>query len=39
MKHFAYFVAGVILASLTQALVPPAQALPSLDEMVAKDRA
>jgi hypothetical protein len=43
MKHFAYFIAGVLVATFTQAIIAPAQAgggfFPSLEEGLKRDRA
>jgi hypothetical protein len=38
MKHFAFFVAGVIVATITQIAVAPAHAAWSLQENIKNDR-
>jgi hypothetical protein len=40
MKHFAYFIAGVLVASITQAIIPMAQAgfFPSMEEDLKRNR-
>lgn len=41
MKNFAYFIAGVLVASFTQAIIPAAQAglFPDMDAAIKRDRA